>query len=501
VRVTATVDGVSGDLDLDVPTFPARELRLEGGPDGAIRTGDVVTLSATALDPTGRAVEDLPLSWAVSYNPPPDVKAPPAPGQVANGRFVADVPGRYSVIATSGPLTAQVSMEVEARDVVRTLTVVGQGSEDRIRTTAFWIFEGVDGRDYALTGSKRSDGHAYVWDVTDPANIIKTDSLQVDARAVNDVKVSPDARFATVTREGASNRRNGLVILDLADPAHPVIASEVTQGLTGGVHNAFPTDTHVFALSDGDKYVILDVADIYAPQTIGEYNHPDSRLHDVWVHDGIAYSAEWENGVVAVDVGNGGWGGSLEEPVLITAFPIPNGRTHAVFPYFQESTGRFYLFLGDEIMNREGLAWAGPPASRGSYRVPYDPVTGQGGIPLATRGYIQVVDFTDPAEPEMVARYEVSEYGTHNIWVEDDMLFQAYYEGGLRVVDVSGELMGNLYTQGREIAVYKSFDPVGYVVNSPMVWDAKPYKGHVFISDTNSGLWAVKLEPKTRPVS
>jgi hypothetical protein len=96
----------------------------------------------------------------------------------------------------------------------------------------------------------------------------------------------------------------------------------------------------------------------------------------------------------------------------------------------------------------------------------------------------------------MVARYEVSEFGTHNIWVEDDVLYQAYYEGGLRVVDVSGELKGNLYSQGREIAVYKPFDPMGNVPNSPMVWDAKTYKGHVFFSDTNSGLWAVKLEPR-----
>jgi hypothetical protein len=101
----------------------------------------------------------------------------------------------------------------------------------------------------------------------------------------------------------------------------------------------------------------------------------------------------------------------------------------------------------------------------------------------------------------MVARYEVTEYGTHNIWVEDDKLYQAYYEGGLRVVDVSGELMGNLYTQGREIAVFKPFDPQGYVANSPMVWSAIPYKGNIFFADTNSGIWAVRIEPRTRPVS
>lgn len=139
-------------------------------------------------------------------------------------------------------------------------------------------------------------------------------------------------------------------------------------------------------------------------------------------------------------------------------------------PYYQESTGKTYLFLGDEIMNRRGLAWAGYPESMGSYSNRYDPSTGTGGIPLANRGYIQIIDFTDPENTQMVARYEVPEFGTHNIWVEDDKLYQAYYEGGLRVVDVSGELMGNLYTQGREISVFKPVSQTGYTQNATMVW-------------------------------
>ena len=139
---------------------------------------------------------------------------------------------------------------------------------------------------------------------------MKTDSIQVDARTVNDVKVSPDSRYAALSREGASNRRNGVVILDLADPAHPEIVANYDEGLTGGVHNMFATNDHLFALSGGDKYMILDMADITNPTYVSEYNHPDSRIHDVWVHDGIAYSSEWQTGVVVVDVGNGRWGGS-----------------------------------------------------------------------------------------------------------------------------------------------------------------------------------------------
>ena len=498
--ITATVDGVDGALTLTADPFTATSLTITGGVSRA-RTGDVIEFGAEVRGPGGDLLTGVPVEWSHAWEGPDGVIAPPAPAQMHGSRFVADQPGIYTVIADAGPLTARTAFRVTRRDVIQQIEIHGHGREQRVRTTDFWVFEGVDGRDYALTGAKRSDGFGFVWDVTEPGNIFKTDSIQVDARSVNDMKVSPDARYATMTREGASNRRNGVVILDLADPAHPKIASEVTDhGLTGGVHNAFPTNEHVFALAGGDKYVILDVSDIYNPRYVGEYNHPDSRLHDVWVLDGLAYSAEWENGLVVVDVGDGRWGGSPENPVFVSSLPVPAGATHAVFPYISESTGKHYVFVGDEIMSRRGLAWAGPQG-RGSYQLPYDPETGMNGIPLATRGYIQIIDFSDPESPEMVARYEVPEYGTHNIWVEDDVLYQAYYEGGLRVVDVSGELMGNLYTQGREIAVFKPYDPIGYVPNSPMTWSAMPFKGRIFFSDTNSGLWSARLVPRSRPIS
>ena len=69
------------------------------------------------------------------------------------------------------------------------------------------------------------------------------------------------------------------------------------------------------------------------------------------------------------------------------------------------------------------------------------------------------------------------EAGTHNLWVEEDILYIGYYNGGLRVVDISGELRGDLYRQGREIAVFRSQDPERFIPNSPMVWGPQPLQG------------------------
>ena len=211
----------------------------------------------------------------------------------------------------------------------------------------------------------------------------------------------------------------------------------------------------------------------------------------MWVRDGIASSAEWGTGLVAVDVGNGKWGGTPEKPKLIASYATKSGNTHEVYPYFSAKTGKTYLFLGDEVMNRRGRAWQGAPASS---------ITQRGGVPQVAAGYTHIIDFTDPENPKNVARYENPEFGAHDIIVEDDILYQAYYDGGMRVVDVSGELMGNLQEQGREIAVVKPYDPEGFTANAPYTMNAMPYKGHVFFTDFNSGLWAIKLKPKERPV-
>jgi hypothetical protein len=60
-------------------------------------------------------------------------------------------------------------------------------------------------------------------------------------------------------------------------------------------------------------------------------------------------------------------------------------------------------------------------------------------------------------------------------------------------VDLSGELMGDLYRQGREIASFQSHDADGYVENEPMVWGAQTHKGLIYASDFNSGLWVLQL--------
>ena len=480
--LSASAEGVRAEVALSVGANPA--VRLEVGADKTeARTGDVVWFEAKALDGGGKEVPDYPLQFAAFTRTPDNLVAPGAAAFVEpDGAFVAERPGLHTVVVTGGGLTARSTIRATPRGVRKDWEIVGRGPVRDRHTSDLWVWEGLDGRDYAITGTWGADGHAYFWDVSDPASIHLVDTVRVNARTVNDVKVSPDGKFAVIGREGASDRKNGLVILDVENPTDGVrILARYDDQLSGGVHNVFIADQHILALSAGRRYDILNAEDPAAPYRVGrfELDTPGHGIHDVWVQDGIAWSSNWTDGVVAVDIGGGGLGGAPNDPKMIGSFRYPNGWNHAGFPYRSQSTGKMLVFAGDE-----------------SFPFGFDP---EGDLPDRAAGWVHIAEWDESGNGREVARYQVPEAGSHNLWVEDDILYVGYYNGGLRVVDVSGDLRGDLYQQGREIAFFEPADPDGYKKNAPFVWGPQPFKGHIFFTDWNSGLWAVKLVDPERP--
>lgn len=482
--ITAQAENISAEWSASVAANPVSMIELSSNANNT-KTGDVVTFNASPKTAQGQTVDDMPVEYSFTAQPD-DNLGEAATGQInSSGKFVANKAGLYTITAKAGRTIAEETIRVEPRNVQQDIRVAGHGLVSDVHTSDLWIWEGADGRDYAITGTWGANGEAYFWDVTDPANMSIIDTVTVDARTVNDVKISEDGRIGVLTREGASDRKNGIVILDVSDPSDVSIISEYNEGLTGGVHNAFIYKNHVFAVNNGRRYDIIDISDPKNPTTVSrfELDTPGHSIHDVWVENGIAYSSNWSDGVVAVDVGstananspdqhNTGVG-SLQNPVQLGSYSYPSGWNHAAFPFKSKSTDDFYVIAGDESFPN-GINVENEPT-----------------VPA---GWIHFVKFEDGwDEPKEVARYQVPEAGTHNLWVKDDKLYIAYYNAGLRIVDISGELMGNLYEQGREIAHYIPTHHEGRVANAPMAWGPQPYKGYIFMSDWNSGLWAFKL--------
>ena len=485
VTITAMVregdEQITGTLSFEVEENPVEVVEVAGPSRG--RTGDVLRYSVAARDERGAAVEGVPTDYSVaSFETRADLGASIYP----DGAFVAERPGLYRVTATVAGRTGQALVEVVERGMEHEVVVTGRGLVADRPTSDLWAFTGNDGRDYVYTGTHLGGQRMLAWDITNPANPVLTDFVEVDARVVNDVKVNGDATVAVITREGASDRRNGIVVLDLADPAHPVIADTYTKDLTGGVHNVFFHGDILYAIHNGTLDVhILDISDPNDVEEVGRWGieKPGKYLHDIWVVDGLAYVSYWNDGVYILDVGDGRWGGRATAPVEVSSFAYEEGNTHVAFPY-TNADGHTYLFVGDEIFDCEDcISRTGVPGD-------------------GSRGFVHVLDMADPENLREVARYEVPEAGAHNLWIEDDRMYVAYYQAGLRVVDVSGELRGDLYRQGREIAWFPTGAPDGHVANSPMAWGPQLFKGHVFVSDLNSGLWVLRVVPKRRaPVS
>ena len=485
--LSAHAEDRTAAVEVSVSANPVARFELERLPDAfeTVRTGDVVRFAARGYDAAGNPVPDLPVHFSVAGTQSPSILAPGAKAEIEqDGAFFAERSGVYTVVATSGENAAMHRLAVQPRNVARELTYVGQGKVRDRHTSDLWVWKGADGNDYAITGTWGAEGHAYIWDVSSPENITLIDTVRVDARTVNDVKISEDGRLAVISREGASNRKNGLVILDVSEPQLGVrIVSRYDDQLRGGVHNVFIHDGHVYAVNNGRRFDIINIEDPKAPYRVGrfELDTPGHAIHDVWVVDGVAFTSNWGDGVYAIDVGGGRPGGAPNNPVVLGSYQYPSGWNHAAFPYRSQSTGKFYVFAGDEAF-------------------PYG-LTGRepGEAPPRAAGWIHIVEWDDWSAPREVARYQVPEAGTHNFWIEDDLLYVAYYNGGLRVVDISGELRGDLYRQGREVAMFMPYDGEGYIPNSPFTWGPQPFRDHIFFSDWNSGLWAVRLTDPERP--
>ena len=497
--ITAAVDSLFASINLKVIKNPVRFLSLSSDQD-KIRTGDVITFNAVAYDRRNKIINDAPIQFSYRGKADYGIGLPASAQIMPDGRFVAETEGIYSITASSNGYSARKIIKVGPRNISKDVQLIGHGLISNVYTSDLWIWPGIGkhkGKDFAITGTWGANGEAYFWDISDPSNMKIIDTVTVDARTVNDVKISQDGKVGVISREGASNRKNGFVILDVSDPYNVEILSIFNDDMTGGVHNTFIYEDHVFAVNNGRKYDIINIQDPKNPFRVGVYEltTPGHSIHDVWVEDGIAYSSNWADGVHAVDVGGLKFNeknqkkikfnplllkagqGSPANPVPLADMVDPNGHNHAAFPFKSQSSNKFYIVAGDEW-----FPWRYPNKPR-----PYQP-----------RGGFHFLDFTDINNPKEEAVYTITEAGSHNHWIQGDTLYAAYYNGGLRIVDISGELLGDLYRQGREIAFYQTGHPEGHIPNSPNVWGTIPYKGYIFFTDMYSGLYCVKLVEKNK---
>lgn len=195
--------------------------------------------------------------------------------------------------------------------------------------------------------------------------------------------------------------------------------------------------------------------------------------HDAFVRDGLAFVFAWNKGVLIYDVGNGVKGGSPSSPQLVSQLiTSDNGvaggpAVHNGWWFQNPVTGeKRYLFIGQE---------------------------GPGAVGSTSSGDIHIVDVADLAHPVEVGFIRLPGAGTHNFWMDEagQILYAAFYNGGVARIDVSGVLAGDMSSR-----IVKQVLPGG--AGKTFTWGVMLANGTLYASDMLSGLWA--LDPVTLAV-
>lgn len=323
-----------------------------------------------------------------------------------------------SAEASASPVTAGSSITILGRGVTCERYTAEVAARGDYAYTTTWSTRG------------RNDGNAVkVWDVSGSPQLV--DSLIIeDAATTGDVQISEDGRWLVVATEFQTG---SIVAYDLEDPAHPRLVSRHMSDDTrdNGVHtvklyrdDASGKLSAFLSVNDGtrpSRLVVVDLSDPANPREALVRAMGDPFIHDVFVRDGLLFTALWNGGMTIWDIGRAGRGGSPENPVAISNIKTVgsadrgSARVHNMWWFHNPQNGeKRYVFVGEEI-----------PAVIGEYT-----------------GDVHVVDISDIDDPQEVAFYHVPGAGAHNFTMDEQsgILYAAFYSGGVRALDVRGDL-------------------------------------------------------------
>jgi hypothetical protein len=373
------------------------------------------------------------------------------------------------------------------------MTVLGRGvvPSANPRTTAELYVRGTTAYSTTWGNAAAVASVFYIWDVAGDVPLL-VDSVKVDnSTTLGDIAVSDDGSLLIVATERAPG---SIMVYSLTDPRKPTLLTRYSTANTSpGVHTAeigrVGGTLYGFLCIDPAtavpaRIVIVDLSTPTAPREVFTQVIGRPFVHDTFLRDGILFLALWNDGVAIWDVGGGGKGGTITAPVELGRIVTANGEVHNIWWLHDQASGSVkYAFIGEE----------GP--STGSQ----------------ASGDIHVVDVSNMSAPREVAYYTVPGAGTHNFSVDEvnGILYAAYYNGGVRAIDVRGDLdtctdaqrshpngsvvaLCDLTRMGRELAV-------GLVIpgNPVFIWGVQYTGGAVYASDMLAGLW--KLRPFSRP--
>ncbi len=457
------------------------------GQSGEAGTPLLDSLRIRVTDASGHNVPGVPVNWlvvtgggSISPNSSTTNGSGIASAEFTLGPAEGEQVAQAEVAGLNGsPVSFSATATVLPGPV--TLSVVGGGNNVPERFSSdLWVHG-----NYAYTGTwgfRDELGDVLkVWSLNASGAPALVGSVTVpEIGTVSDVQVSDDGQLLVLSGERGFD--GGVYTYSLSDPANPRPLGSALIG-PAGVHTVTLSTingrTYAFAAlnpgfsgnqtEDQPALLIYDVTQPTTPVLVSRTPiEPNYGIHDTFVRDGLAFVFAWDEGVIIYDVGNGIRGGSPGSPVevsrVVTSGTSRTGvAAHNGWWFHNPVTGeRRYLFVGQE---------------------------GPGVIGSQSSGDIHVVDVFDLANPREVAFFHLNGAGAHNFWMDEarQILYAAYYNGGVVALDVSGTLSGDL--SGRLLGQVR---PGG--ARNTYTWGVQLANGSLYAIDMLSGLWQLRTE-------
>jgi choice-of-anchor B domain-containing protein len=291
--------------------------------------------------------------------------------------------------------------------------------------------------EYALLGSNSFGLH--IIDVSTPGapTIVATvDTVpRFDMKTFEHYVYTVDGNYGFTGSDG--------VILDIADPAHPVVVGNIRPG-----HNIFVDDLgYMYVTFPGLEIFDLN-PDPTDPQLV--WTKTSTEGHDVYVEGDRLYDFHGHDGTFIYDVT------SRASPVLLGSIP----DTTIIFHHsgWTSQDGDF-LFITDEFS-------------------------------VHPSPDIIVWDISNPATPIRVAEIADSTSTAHNAYRIDDHLYVSYYTAGFKVFDIADPTDPKLADEYDTTPLTGEYDFRG-------AWGCYPFapSGNIYVSDRPEGFFVFSFDP------
>ncbi|WP_375759791.1 LVIVD repeat-containing protein [Corallococcus exercitus] len=299
-------------------------------------------------------------------------------------------------------------------------------------------------------GDNTGDGGLAVYDVKDPAHPVLKKRIQLEGDTYwNGAWAKDDALYI-------ASGNSGVIVYDITNPADP----QYVRALPGGalnVHTVHVRGDRLYGMapSSSSQTLMFDVSSALSPQLLERISIPDESfggVHDAFAYGDTLYVNHTTEGYIAFDVSDPTRVRELGRYAYGDAFSHAN----AVGTF----AGRTIAFEGGEQLN----------------------------------AHLRVLDVTDPANMRLIGQYALRpEYSIHNMVLVGTKLYIAYYQEGVRVLDVS------VPPRPREVAYFNTYQDTpptrtGSEFFSNAIGIRVPGDGFIYVVDTNRGLLILQEE-------